>query len=67
MPFVNIKVAEDNGLSEEQKLQVIKGVTQVLYDVLGKDPETTSVIIEEISTANWGKGGDSLRNRRKKQ
>ena len=66
MPFVNIKITND-GATEEQKLQVMKGVTQVLQDVLGKDPETTTVIIEEINTENWGKGGDSLKNRRKKQ
>ncbi len=66
MPFVTIRVADDNGLSEDQKLRVMQGVTKVLQDELGKDPETTSIIIEEVRTENWGKGGDSLKNRRKR-
>jgi len=59
MPFVNIKLIPDN-FSAEQKAQVIKGVTDVLCDVLGKPREATFVLIEEIGSDNWGKGGESL-------
>lgn len=64
MPYVNIKVTDDD-VTMEQKLLLIKGVTQLLFDVLGKAPNTTTVIIEEINTDNWGRGGDSLTNIRK--
>lgn len=56
MPIVNVQITrEDN--TPEQKKQVIAGVTQVLADVLGKDPETTFVVIEEVAFEDWGIGG----------
>jgi 4-oxalocrotonate tautomerase len=58
MPYVNIKVA--GGVSAENKEKLMKGVTQVLFDVLGKEPKTTYVVIDEVSTDNWGVGGESL-------
>ncbi len=65
MPLVNIKIAKDN-VSAEKKAALIKGVTQLLVDVLGKNPATTVVIIEEVETDNWGIGGESVTERRKK-
>jgi len=63
MPFVNIKVTNE-GVSSEQKTALIKGVTDLLADVLGKNPATTVVVIEEVSTDNWGIGGESITTRR---
>jgi 4-oxalocrotonate tautomerase len=43
------------------------GATQFLVDVLGKNPKTTVVVIDEVDTDNWGIGGEtvtSLRNRK---
>lgn len=65
MPFVNIKIAKDN-VSAEKKAALIKGVTKLLVDVLGKNPASTVVIIEEIDTDNWGVGGETVTERRKK-
>jgi 4-oxalocrotonate tautomerase len=65
MPFVNVKITKD-GASPEQKAEVIKGVTQLLVDVLGKNPQTVMVLIEEVETDNWGVGGESVTVRRKK-
>lgn len=56
MPYVNIKVT-DEGVTREQKARLIKGVTDLLQEVLGKDPATTYVVIDEIELANWGVGG----------
>jgi 4-oxalocrotonate tautomerase len=36
----------------------------MLKDVLGKDPQTTVVVIEEVETDNWGIGGESITVRR---
>ena len=36
---------------------IIAGATELMVDVLGKDPETTHVVIEEVPLANWGVGG----------
>jgi 4-oxalocrotonate tautomerase len=63
MPFVNIKITRD-GATREQKETLIAGVTNLLRDVLGKNPQTTVVIIEEVETDNWGIGGESVTVRR---
>jgi 4-oxalocrotonate tautomerase len=65
MPFVNIKITKD-GVSPEKKAEVIKGVTQLLVDVLGKNPQNVMVLIEEVETDNWGVGGESVTVRRKR-
>ncbi|WP_291969171.1 4-oxalocrotonate tautomerase family protein [Candidatus Symbiopectobacterium sp.] len=59
MPFFNIKITRD-GATTEQKRQLIAGVTQFLVDVMGKNPATTAVIIDEVDTDNWGLGGESV-------
>jgi 4-oxalocrotonate tautomerase len=66
MPFVNIKVTNE-GVSPEQKTALIKGVTDLLANVLGKNPATTVVVIEEVSTDNWGIGGESITLRRQRE
>ena len=63
MPYVNIKITRDKATAE-QKAEVIRGVTELLRDVLGKNPATTVVIIEEVDTDNWGIGGESVTLRR---
>lgn len=64
MPYVNIKITKE-GATAEQKTQLIKGVTELLANVLGKNPQTTFVVIDEIDTDNWGIGGESVTARRK--
>jgi 4-oxalocrotonate tautomerase len=64
MPYVNIKITDEN-VTYEQKQQLISGVTQLLEEVLGKDPKTTLVTIDEINTDNWGIAGESVTERRK--
>lgn len=65
MPYVNIRITKEN-VTPEQKAQLIKGATQLLIDVLGKNPNTTVVVIDEVDTDNWGIGGESITVRRKK-
>lgn len=64
MPYVNIKITKE-GATPEQKARLIKGATQLLVDVLNKNPNTTVVVIDEVDTDNWGIGGDSITVRRK--
>ena len=59
MPYVNIKITKE-GATSDQKAQLIKGVTQLLVDVLGKNPKTTVVVIDEVETDNWGIGGETV-------
>ncbi|WP_299274694.1 4-oxalocrotonate tautomerase family protein [uncultured Psychroserpens sp.] len=56
MPYINIKVTDEQ-VTMKQKQQLIEGTTQLLVDILNKDPQTTHVVIEEIALGNWGHNG----------
>ena len=64
MPYVNIRITRE-GATAEQKARLIQGATQLLVDVLGKNPQTTVVTIDEVDTDNWGIGGETVSARRK--
>ncbi|WP_159881508.1 2-hydroxymuconate tautomerase family protein [Paenibacillus puerhi] len=59
MPFVNIRIVKDV-VTADQKSQLIQGVTDLLVRILDKDPKQTVVIIDEVSTDNWGIDGKSV-------
>lgn len=63
MPYVNIKITKE-GATPEQKARLIQGATQLLVDVLGKNPKTTIVVIDEVETDNWGVAGQTITVRR---
>ncbi|RFU71235.1 4-oxalocrotonate tautomerase family protein [Peribacillus saganii] len=65
MPYVNIKITRE-GATVEQKELLIAGVTNLLKDVLGKNPATTVVVIDEVDTDNWGIGGERVTVRRER-
>lgn len=56
MPYINIRVTDEQ-VTQEQKRQLIEGATQLVVDILRKNPQTTHVIIDEISLGNWGVNG----------
>ncbi len=64
MPYVNIRITRE-GATAEQKARLIQGATQHLVEVLGKNPQTTVVTIDEVDTDNWGIGGETVTARRK--
>jgi 4-oxalocrotonate tautomerase len=66
MPYVNIKITRE-GASAEQKAILIREVTRLLADTLGKNPATTVVVIEEVETDNWGIGGETVAARRQRE
>jgi 4-oxalocrotonate tautomerase len=63
VPYVNIRITRE-GATAEQKAQLIAGVTRLLQDVLGKDPATTVVVVDEVETDNWGIAGQTVTARR---
>jgi len=63
MPYVNIRITR-TGATAEQKATVIREVTDVLVRVLGKNPQSTFVVIDEVDTDNWGIGGETITARR---
>ena len=66
MPYVNIKITDEN-VTPQQKADLIKGATQLLVDVLNKNPKTTVVVIDEVNTDNWGIGGEVVTSLRAKE
>ena len=65
MPYVNIKITNE-GVTKAQKAELVAGSTELLQRVLGKNPATTVVVIDEVETDNWGIGGKLVTERRKK-
>jgi len=63
MPYVNIKITPDSvaqpgaPVTAEEKAAIIEGVSNVLLKVLNKPLDSTLVLIEEIASENWGRGG----------
>ena len=66
MPYVRIEIT-DEGVADDRKAEVIAGVTDLLQRVLGKDPATTFVVIDEVPLANWGIGGVPVTEWRNRQ
>ena len=56
MPYVNIKITDEQVTKEEKRL-LIEGTTKVLVDVLQKNPKTTHIVIDEVPIDNWGYDG----------
>lgn len=59
MPYINIQITRE-GASREQKAQLIRGATDLVVQVLGKNPATTFVVIEEVDTDHWGIAGETV-------
>ena len=55
MPYVNVQITI--GATREQKAQLVKDITDSLVTVLGKRPEHTHVVIQEIAEEDWGYSG----------
>lgn len=66
MPYVNIRITDEQ-VGADQKAELIQGATELLERVLGKNPKTTFVIIDEVNTDNWGIAGESVTQRRLKE
>lgn len=73
MPIVTIQVTREGTLPErhavsaEEKAALIKGVSEVLLNVLNKPLESTFVVIEEVALDNWGWGGLPVAEYRKQR
>lgn len=59
MPFVKIEVTRE-GVTKAQKQALIKGVTDLITEVLNKDPQLTHVVIQEHDLEDWGYAGEQV-------
>lgn len=65
MPYVNVRITKD-GATIEQKRQIVAEITDTLVRVLGKKPERTHIVIDEVELDNWGFGGELTSDLRRK-
>jgi 4-oxalocrotonate tautomerase len=66
MPYVNVRITKD-GVTPEQKAAIVREITDTLVRVLGKRPDHTHVIIDEIDPENWGYAGMLTTEYRKRE
>jgi 4-oxalocrotonate tautomerase len=66
MPLIRIEVTRE-GVTLQQKQQLIAEATEMMVRVLHKDPATTFVIIDEVETDNWGVAGRTVTELRQEQ
>lgn len=66
MPYVHVRITKD-GVTPDQKAQIVAEMTDTLRRVLGKKPEHTHIIIDEIDPENWGFAGLLTTEYRKQQ
>ena len=66
MPYVNIRFVKEK-VSKQQKAALIRGVTNLLNDIVKKNPATTVVVIDEIDPDNYGLGGETVTLRKKRR
>lgn len=59
MPFIKIELTRE-GVTREQKQQLIKGITDLFTNILNKDPHLTHIAIQEIELDNWGYAGEQI-------
>ncbi len=62
MPFINVKMTA--GATKAQKAQIVKEFTDTLVRVLGKNPQNTHIVIDEVERENWGHAGELVSERK---
>jgi 4-oxalocrotonate tautomerase len=65
MPYLNLQITK--GATREQKARVVAEFTATLQRVLGKRPEHTHIVIQEVEEENWGFAGMLTDDYRKQQ
>jgi 4-oxalocrotonate tautomerase len=72
MPFVTVQTTREgtqpgvDRVTPAQKAAIYEGISQLLFDVLGKPPEWTWVVIQEVELEDWGWGGLPVRQYRER-
>jgi 4-oxalocrotonate tautomerase len=55
VPYVNVQIT--TGATRQQKAEIVKDITDSLVRVLGKKPEHTHSVIQEVADEDWGYSG----------
>jgi 4-oxalocrotonate tautomerase len=62
MPYIEVNMTK--GATNEQKAQLVEGITDLMVKVLNKNPYSTQVLIKEIDAGSWGISGRSVKRLR---
>jgi len=65
MPYINVQITK--GATRAQKEALVREFTDTLVRVLGKKPEHTHIVIQEIAEEDWGFAGMLTDDYRKQQ
>ena len=63
MPYVMVQLTREGAepgtsqVTAEQKAALFKGISDLLWKVLGKPPGWTWVVVQEVDPEDWGWGG----------
>jgi 4-oxalocrotonate tautomerase len=52
MPYVNLQITP--GATRAQRERIVREFTDTLVEVLGKEPEHTHIVIQEVPETHWG-------------
>ena len=55
MPYVNVRLTPQ--MTTRQSRQIVEEITATLVRVLGKNPEHTHIVIDEVDSEGWGFSG----------
>jgi len=61
MPYINLQITR--GATRAQKAEIVSEFTATLVRVLGKNPQNTHIVIQEIEREDWGHGGQLVADR----
>lgn len=59
MPFINVKVIE-NQITLEKKKELVAELTDLIVNVMGREREYTVITIDELKEYQWAIGGVTL-------
>lgn len=59
MPFVNLKIVK-NQVTLEKRKELIKGLTDLIVNIMGRERELTVITVDELEASQWAIGGVTL-------
>ena len=60
MPFIHINMVKEETITQAQKETLMREITQLTTQVLGKNPATTMIVFNEVDANNWSIGGTTV-------
>jgi 4-oxalocrotonate tautomerase len=58
MPLIQVHMLE--GRTDQQKRQLMEGLTKVMVDVCGSSPERVTVLLHDMDAGDWARAGVSM-------